>query len=124
MVDEMSAETKRPVQAERTSSNAKPAARGSTMLDDAAIRAMDDRELVVLCANARRLTTHGSATQMVAATAVLPTVEAEISEREAAKVRRRSEELAEKRAAKVKLAAAGGIGMTRGEGGGEPAGTT
>ena len=68
------------------------------------ISTLEDQELSVLCANARRLVVSGSATQKAAAAALLPALEAELAERSATKLAKKAEAQAAKRASKVKPA--------------------
>lgn len=61
---------------------------------------LEDAELSNIRSNAQRLLTTGTAKQQAAAAALLPSIEAEWASREAAKVSRKNEALAARRAAK------------------------
>lgn len=60
-----------------------------------------DQELSNILSNARRLFACGSAAQRSAAAAIMPSIEAEFAAREAAKMARKNEALAARRAAKA-----------------------
>ena len=66
---------------------------------------MNDAELTTLRANTRRLVDIGTPAQQSAATALIPSIEAELDTRNAAKLSRRAEALAAKRAMKAAAAA-------------------
>jgi hypothetical protein len=66
---------------------------------------MNDVELTTLHANTRRLIDVGTPGQRSAATALIPSIEAELDTRNAAKLSRRAEALAAKRAMKAAAAA-------------------
>jgi hypothetical protein len=67
---------------------------------------MDDQHLTTLHANAKRLIEGGTPAQQSAATALLPSIEAELGTRNAAKLSKRAEALAAKRALKAAASAA------------------
>ncbi len=64
--------------------------------------AMEDRDLANLRANAARLMESGSTIQKAAASALLPSIDAELAVRSAAIVRKKAEALAARRSAKAK----------------------
>jgi hypothetical protein len=66
---------------------------------------LNDTDLTTLLANTRRLINVGTPTQQSAATALIPSIKAELDTRNAAKPSRRAEALAVKRAMKAAAAA-------------------
>jgi hypothetical protein len=67
----------------------------------AKLPAMDDQELTALHANAKRLIETGTTVQQSAAADLLPSIEAEFGVRNTAKLARRAEAVATKRATKA-----------------------
>lgn len=62
---------------------------------------MEDAALAVLRANAERLMRNGTAVQQSAAAALMPSIEAELDARNAAKLSRKADALAARRTAKA-----------------------
>ena len=71
----------------------------------AGLPAMEDTALAVLHANAERLIRSGTAAQQTAAAALMPSIEAELGSRNAAKLSRKADALAARRAKKAVAAA-------------------
>jgi hypothetical protein len=67
---------------------------------------LNDGELTTLHANTRRLIDIGTPAQQSAATALMPSIKAELNTRSAAKLSRRAEAVAARRAMKAAAAAA------------------
>jgi len=66
---------------------------------------MEDAALAVLHGNAERLMRSGTSAQQTAAAALMPSIEAELATRSAAKLSKKAEALAARRAAKAVAAA-------------------